>query len=110
MRRAAPRAVLVVLAVLLVLLAAGCAGVPTSGPVRKGGDLRLERPDVAVPFIATPPQPGATAEEVVRAWHAMSWHRARLSETRLRRRATATILLGDRFSRASGIEGVACAC
>ncbi len=68
MRRAAARAVPVVLAVLLALLTAGCAGVPTSGPVRKGGDLRLARPDVAVPFIATPPQPGATAEEVVRGF------------------------------------------
>lgn len=54
-----------VLAVLLGLAVTGCAAVPTSGPVRKGGDVRLERADVAVPFIATPPQPGATAEEVV---------------------------------------------
>ena len=65
MHRLAARAVL---ALLLALTAAGCAGVPTSGPVRKGGDLRLERSDVAVPFIATPPQPGATAEEVVRGF------------------------------------------
>ena len=52
MCRAAPRAVLVVLAVLLVLLAAGCAGVPTSGPVRKGGIiLRLYENSLALAFL-----------------------------------------------------------
>lgn len=57
-----------VLALLLALTSAACAGVPTSGPVRKGDPVRLERSNVAVPFIATPPQPGATPEEVVRGF------------------------------------------
>lgn len=57
---------LVVLGSVLVL--AACATVPTSGPVREGGDLRVAPENAAVPFIAAPPQPGASAEEVVRGF------------------------------------------
>lgn len=61
-----------VLAALVAALAAAtlaaCATVPTSGPVSEGGDLRLERENVAVPFIGTPPRPGASPEDVVRGF------------------------------------------
>lgn len=56
------------LAAALALLVAGCAGIPTSGPVQRGGDLRLQPQDDAVPFIAEPPQPGASAVDVVRGF------------------------------------------
>lgn len=56
------RAALVVAA---AVLASGCAGMPTSGPVQQGRDLRLQQDNAAVPFIAEPPQPGATAADVV---------------------------------------------
>lgn len=55
----------------VVLLAAAlpaCASIPTSGPVREGSDLSVQRQDVAVPFIAEPPAPGASAEDVVRGF------------------------------------------
>lgn len=55
------------LAVLAGALTA-CAGIPTSGPVREGGDVRVQREDVAVPFIAEPPARGASAEDVVRGF------------------------------------------
>jgi hypothetical protein len=55
-------------AVLACLLLSACATIPTSGAVREGGDLRLERQDVAVPFIAEKPSPGASAEDVVRGF------------------------------------------
>jgi len=64
----ARRTARVAAAAVAALALAACATVPTSGPVREGGDLRLEREDVAVPFIATPPQPGARAEDVVRGF------------------------------------------
>lgn len=53
---------------LLLALVAGCAGIPTSGSVRKGEDLQLERRDVAVPFIAEGPVRGATAVQVVQGF------------------------------------------
>lgn len=62
------RGIAVVGTTLAAVVLASCATVPTSGPVREGGDLRLEREDVAVPFIATPPQPGASAANVVRGF------------------------------------------
>jgi hypothetical protein len=55
--------------VLATVLLCACAQIPTSGPIRgEGGDLRLERPNVAVPFIAEKPTPGASAEDVVRGF------------------------------------------
>lgn len=50
---------------LLALLISGCAAIPTSGPVRSGGDLRPQRPNDGVPFIGESPQPGASPENVV---------------------------------------------
>jgi hypothetical protein len=55
-------------AALAGTLLAACAQVPTSGPVREGSDLRLERPNVAVPFIAERPTRGASAEDIVRGF------------------------------------------
>ena len=54
-----------VVGALAALSLSACATVPTSGPVREGGDLRLDRENVAVPFIANPPQEGASAQNVV---------------------------------------------
>lgn len=54
-----------VLAGVAALSLVACATVPTSGPVRRGGDLRLDRENDAVPFIANPPQAGASAQNVV---------------------------------------------
>ncbi len=62
-RCATPAVVLVVLVAL-----AGCAGVPTSGPVKAGGDLRLQRADEGAPAIGQPPQPGAAPADIVRGF------------------------------------------
>jgi hypothetical protein len=57
------------LALLLLCAAlAGCAAIPTSGAVRQGQDLRVERPDDAVAFIADGPVEGATAAQVVQGF------------------------------------------
>lgn len=52
----------------LPLVLTGCAAIPTTGPVQRGGELRLEREDVGVPFIAEPPRRGASAGDVVRGF------------------------------------------
>ncbi len=57
---------LLVAAALLVLT--GCADIPTSGPVRAGGDLRLQRADEGAPPIGQPPQPGAAPADIVRGF------------------------------------------
>ena len=54
--------------VLLCAALAGCASIPTSGAVRQGQDLRVERPDDAVAFIADGPVEGATAAQVVQGF------------------------------------------
>ena len=51
--------------VCAVLALAGCASIPTSGPVRSGGDLRLQRADDGVSVIGEPPRPGATPSQIV---------------------------------------------
>ena len=50
---------------MVLSLLAGCADIPTSGAVRAGEDVQLERQDVAVPFIAEGPVPGASQVQVV---------------------------------------------
>jgi hypothetical protein len=62
----APLRALVALVLLAVLTA--CAAIPTSGPVRAGGDPGLDRADVAVPPIGVPPVLGAAPEDVVRGF------------------------------------------
>lgn len=52
-------------ALLVVAALPACATIPTSGPVRSGGDLRLDREDVAVPPIGEPPVRGASPANVV---------------------------------------------
>jgi hypothetical protein len=47
---------------------AGCATIPTSGAVRPGSDLRVERQDDAVPFLAEGPVDGASATQVVQGF------------------------------------------
>ena len=55
-------------AAVVAALVAGCAGIPTSGSVRKGRDLQLERQDAAVQFIAEEPVDGASAVQVVQGF------------------------------------------
>ncbi len=50
---------------MLLMLLAACATIPTSGPVRAGGDLRQARADNGVSFIGQPPVPGARPADVV---------------------------------------------
>lgn len=63
-RRGGRRACLVLAAALGVALA-GCARIPTSGPVRAGGDLRVERGEDVVLPIGQPPRRGAGPAEIV---------------------------------------------
>jgi hypothetical protein len=52
-------------AVCALVALAGCASIPTSGPVRDGGDLKLQRADDGVSVIGEPPRPGATPEQII---------------------------------------------
>jgi hypothetical protein len=52
-------------AAAVVLAVAGCASIPTSGPVKAGGDLRLERADDGVSVIGEPPRRGATPSQII---------------------------------------------
>ena len=45
------------LPMLLAAVLAGCATIPTSGPVRAGGDLGLQRAEDRVAPIGQPPAP-----------------------------------------------------
>jgi hypothetical protein len=54
--------------VLLCAALAGCASIPTSGAVRQGRDLRVERQDDAVAFIADGPVDGASPAQVVQGF------------------------------------------
>lgn len=54
---------LVAAAVTLAALLAGCAGIPTSGPVVAGPEVGLAEPDFA--FNALGPQDGATPREIL---------------------------------------------
>jgi hypothetical protein len=53
------------LAPVLVAVLAGCATIPTSGPVKAGGDQPLQRVDDVVPVIGQRPAPGASPENIV---------------------------------------------
>jgi hypothetical protein len=53
------------LAPVLVALLAGCATIPTSGPIKAGGDQPLQRVDDVVPVIGQRPAPGASPENIV---------------------------------------------
>lgn len=72
-RRAAVRATAHAALVLVVGLGlAGCASIPTSGPVQQGAEVRSERDDPFIRVIARPPRPGLTATEVVQGFLAAS--------------------------------------
>lgn len=59
----------VVALLLLCALAAGCASLPTEGPVRAGRDVSVEeRPELAAPIFAAAPRQGAEPREVVRGF------------------------------------------
>ena len=62
------RPVLLPALVLLCAALAGCASIPTSGAVRQGRDLRVERQDDAVAFIADGPVDGASPAQVVQGF------------------------------------------
>jgi len=63
--RRTSRSLLVLPAALALLTAAGCAQIPTSGPVRSGGDLRLSQGDDRVRSIGRPPRPGDPPTAIV---------------------------------------------
>lgn len=66
MARRATRALPGVVAVFAMLAGlAGCAGIPTAGPVQSGQPLLIEPRNAGVPFIAEPPQRGASPQDVV---------------------------------------------
>jgi Lipoprotein LpqB beta-propeller domain/Sporulation and spore germination len=63
-RRLFPRLLPLLLPVLLAALA-GCATIPTSGPVRAGGDLAVQPAEDRVAPIGQAPTKGASAENIV---------------------------------------------
>jgi hypothetical protein len=70
-RRGLPRAARVVVPLVLLSLA-GCASIPTSGPVNTGRPLGLARGDDGVPVIGQPPAKGASQTDVVNGFLASS--------------------------------------
>ena len=58
-----PRTFLAALAAALLVAVAGCAAIPTSGPVQTG-DVVLQSPGFAVPLANDPPQDGTPLEIV----------------------------------------------
>jgi hypothetical protein len=54
--------------VLVAVLLAGCSSLPTSGPVRAGRDLQVDRDDIGVRVIGQPPVPGARPQDIVRGF------------------------------------------
>lgn len=67
-RAARPAVPLVPVVAVLAALLAGCASIPSTGPVRQGRDLRLEREDSAVRVIGQPPAKGARPQDIVRGF------------------------------------------
>ncbi len=59
----AARSAAVLLALAVLAVVAGCASIPTSGPVRTG-DVALSTPEPAVPLANDPPQDGTPLEIV----------------------------------------------
>ena len=55
-------------ALALVLVTAGCASIPTSGPVQRGEPVRYAPEDSFIRVLAPPPQPGAEPREVLRGF------------------------------------------
>jgi hypothetical protein len=51
--------------VVVTLVLSGCAQIPTSGPVKSGGDPRLAQADNRVRSIGRPPRPGDSPAAVV---------------------------------------------
>ncbi|MFT4234209.1 MAG: LpqB family beta-propeller domain-containing protein, partial [Microbacterium sp.] len=61
-------------AAALVVLLAACAGLPTSGPVNYGLDPNESDEDPVVnPYVAEPPTPDASPEEIVRGFLTASY-------------------------------------
>jgi len=59
------RAIAVAIATASALLLSACAGLPTSGPVNPGLPLDDDTRPPDISFVADPPQPGATPQEIV---------------------------------------------
>ena len=64
-RAPGPPPYLVAVAVTGLLVLTACARIPTSGPVKAGGDPRQQRIANGVSFIGQPPAPGAAPVDVV---------------------------------------------
>jgi Lipoprotein LpqB beta-propeller domain/Sporulation and spore germination len=58
--------------VVTTLVLSGCAQIPTSGPVKSGGDPRLAQADNRVRSIGRPPRPGDSQTAVVEGFLASS--------------------------------------
>jgi hypothetical protein len=58
--------------VVATLVLSGCAQIPTSGPVKSGGDPRLAQADDRVRSIGRPPRPGDSQTAVVEGFLASS--------------------------------------
>jgi hypothetical protein len=58
--------------VVATLVLSGCAQIPTSGPVKSGGDPRLAQADNRVRSIGRPPRPGDSQTAVVEGFLASS--------------------------------------
>jgi hypothetical protein len=61
------RALSSLLAVLVLVLCAGCVGIPRSGDVQAGKPITTED-DIDITFIPSGPQPGSTPEQVLRGF------------------------------------------
>ena len=51
--------------VVVGALAAACATIPTSGPIRQGAQVDVAQADSVIRVIARPPEPGMTPSEIV---------------------------------------------
>lgn len=59
------RASRAVVALVLLPLLAGCASIPTSGPIQQGVEVGVESTDQVIRVIARPPQPDMTPTQIV---------------------------------------------
>ncbi len=66
------RTALAAIMVAAAMLLSGCAGIPTSGPVREGPPIGGDPQDLIYRAIPQPPLPGATPDEIVRGFLAAS--------------------------------------
>ncbi|MFM1966371.1 MAG: hypothetical protein RL134_2096 [Actinomycetota bacterium] len=59
------RALIALIALTALPLLAGCASIPTSGPIQQGVEVGVESTDQVIRVIARPPQPDMTPTQIV---------------------------------------------